>query len=95
MSLHHDNAPIPPGQLLVSDFLEPRRLSIKALADQIGLTRKHLSNIVHGHVRITPATAARLARALGTSPALWINLQSALDILEAEREIRNLAATAS
>jgi len=90
-----ENTPIPPGRLLVSDFLEPRRLSIKALADQIGLTRKHLSNIVHGHVRVTPSTAARLARALGTSPALWINLQSALDILEAEREVRELAGAAS
>ena len=80
--------PVIPGRLLLSDFLAPRGLSIQALARQIGLTRKHLSNIVNGHVRVTPSTAARLARALGTSPALWITLQSAIDIFEAEQELR-------
>jgi len=73
-----------PGRLLVSDYLEPRQLSINALARQVG----HLSNIVNGRVRITPPIAVRLARALDTSPSLWVNLQSAVDIFEAEQEFR-------
>jgi addiction module HigA family antidote len=77
-----------PGRLLVSDYLEPRQLSINALARQVGVSRKHLSNIVNGRVRITPPIAVRLARALDTSPSLWVNLQSAVDIFEAEQEFR-------
>jgi len=84
--------PVPPGRLLVSEFLGPRGLSIQTLAAQIGLTRKHLSNIVNGHARITPSTATLLARALGTSPALWINQQAAMDIFDAEREMGGLTA---
>lgn len=66
-------------------------MQIKALAGQIGITRKHMSNIVHGWVRVTPQIAVRLARVLNTSPALWINLQSAVDIHEAEQEFNQTA----
>ncbi len=75
-----------PGRLLVSEYLEPRQLSINALAREVGVSRKHLSNIVNGRVRITPPIAVRLARALDTTPSLWVNLQSAVDIFEAEQE---------
>ncbi len=82
-----------PGRLLVSDYLEPRQLSINALARQVGVSRKHLSNIVNGRVRITPPIAVRLARALETTPSLWVNLQSAVDIYEAEQEFHNGSAS--
>ena len=35
---------------------------------------------------VTPEMALRLSRAFGTSPRLWLNLQQAYDLWEAERE---------
>jgi len=66
--------------------MKPKELTVTALARELDVSRKHLSDIVNGHVRITPAMAVRLARALDTSPAFWVNLQAAVDIYDAEQE---------
>jgi addiction module HigA family antidote len=78
--------PTLPGQILVAHYLEPRALSVSQFARDLGVSRKHLSDIVNGRARVTPSVAVRLARALGTSPALWVNLQAAVDIFDAEQE---------
>jgi addiction module HigA family antidote len=69
----------------MAHYLEPRGVSVSAFARDLGISRKHLNDIVNDHVRITPAVAVRLAHALNTSPALWVNLQAAVDIYDAER----------
>lgn len=61
-------------------------VTVSAFANKVGISRKHLSDIVNDRARVTPAVAVRLAHALGTSAALWINLQSAVDLFDAERE---------
>lgn len=78
--------PTLPGQILIAHYLEPRRLSVSQFARDLGVSRKHLSDVVNGRARVTPNVAVRLAHALGTSPALWVNLQAAVDIFDAELE---------
>ena len=65
-----------------------RGLTVSALAVVLGISRKHLSGIVNGKARVTPEVAARLAHALDTSTALWVNLQAAVDAWDAEQEYR-------
>lgn len=48
-----------------------------------------MSRIVNGRARIEPRIAARLARVLGTTPHLWLNLQAKLDAHEADRALKN------
>ena len=36
---------------------------------------------------MTPDTALRLARAFGTTPAYWMNMQTNFDMAAAEKEI--------
>lgn len=72
--------PTTPGRILVAHYLEPRELSIGGFAKELGVSRKHLSDIVNDRARLTPAIAVRLAEALNTSPALWVNLQAEVDI---------------
>ena len=72
-------APIHPGEVLAKDFLEPLGISAYRLARATGLTQTHLSQILHGRRRITPATGLRLSRALGLTPAYWITMQSEYD----------------
>ena len=52
-----------------------------------------LNEIVNARRGITPSTALRLAKALGTSPQFWLNGQLALDLYQAshdEEELRRL-----
>lgn len=70
----------------MNHYVEPRGLTVSEFAKKLEISRKHLSEIIHGHKRVTPSIAVRLAHELDTSPTLWVNLQSAVDIWDAERE---------
>ena len=80
----HD--PIHSGEILLEEFLEPLGISQYRLAQAIRVSARRLNEIVHGARAITPDTALRLARALGTSDRFWLNLQARYDLdLQAER----------
>jgi addiction module HigA family antidote len=86
MTTAHD--PIHPGEVLLEEFLAPLGVSQYRLAKTIGVPPRRINEIVHGLRGLTPDTALRLARALGTSDRFWINLQTRYDLdvqLEAHR----------
>lgn len=78
--------PIHPGQMLLEEFLLPKRLSQRAFAGQFGWTTARLNELIKGKRGVTAAAALDLADALGTSPELWLNLQLYYDLHRAERE---------
>lgn len=79
--------PISPGEVLVEAYLEPRSITITDLASASGLSRKHVSQIINGHVGITAATAVRFGRVFGTTPELWLNMQNRVDLYDAEAAV--------
>ena len=79
--------PSAPGEILLELYLEPRGITINDLAAAAGLSRKHVSNIIHGRAGITAETAVRLGRVFGTSAGLWLNLQGDVDLYDAERAL--------
>jgi addiction module HigA family antidote len=81
--------PTLPGVMLREDYLRPRRVSVARLAAAVGCSRKHMSDIVNGRVRLEATMAARLGKVLGTSAQFWVNLQANVDAFDAERETRN------
>ncbi|MGB8839758.1 MAG: HigA family addiction module antitoxin [Aliidongia sp.] len=85
--LPRNRAPIHPGILLKELYLEPRGVSVTALSDAAGISRKHLSQIINGHVGITPGTAVRIAETLGTSAQMWMNGQATYDLWHAQRQL--------
>ncbi len=50
------------------------------LAQTISVPARRINEIVHGERAISPDTALRLPRALGTSDRFWMNLQSRYDL---------------
>lgn len=76
---------IHPGEILREEFLLPMRISQYRLAKQIGVPAMRISEICAGKRGITADTALRLARAFSTTPAFWLNLQSAFDTEEVMR----------
>ncbi|MSO92214.1 MAG: addiction module antidote protein, HigA family [Rhodospirillales bacterium] len=80
--------PTPPGAMLSELYLRPRGVTISAFASAVGCSRKHMSDIVNGRARMDSEIAARVGKVLGTSTRLWVNLQSNIDVWEAERAAR-------
>jgi addiction module HigA family antidote len=78
--------PIHPGEILREEFLEPMKLSANALADVLKVPANRISLIVAEERSITADTALRLARALGTSPEFWLNLQMTYELRLAEQD---------
>jgi addiction module HigA family antidote len=75
-----------PGEVLREDYLRPLGLSVSSAAKALGVARKTLSALLNERAGISPAMAFRLAKALDTSPELWINLQTQFDLWQA-REV--------
>jgi len=76
-----------PGEILSELYLAPNQISIAGFAEACGVTRKHMSGIIHGHAAITAEMAARIAAVLGTSAQYWLNLQNAVDLYDAEERL--------
>ena len=76
-----------PGAILRSLYLEPMKVTISEFADTLGVSRKAVSAIVNGHKSITPEMALRFAKALNTTPALWLSAQHSYDLWKAEQNI--------
>jgi addiction module HigA family antidote len=80
-------APMHPGEVLREEFLIPLDLSAGALAKKMSLPRTRIERIAAEEIGISADTALRLGKALGTTPQLWLNLQTDYDLQMAERQI--------
>jgi antitoxin HigA-1 len=89
-----DREPTPPGEMLREEFLKPLGLTQAELAEKLGMARVALNAIINGKRSITPATAMRLAKALGTTPEFWLNGQIAVDLYRAEHDAEQIRAVA-
>ncbi len=78
--------PTHPGNIIKEDYLLPLSISIKEMAETLGISRKTLSKIINEKGSITPNMALRLSRAFDTMPDFWLNLQKNFDLWQAERE---------
>lgn len=72
---------------MLRDELEARGLSMNQLARELSVPMNRISAIVNGKRAITADTALRLARFLGTSAQMWMNLQADYDLKVAAREV--------
>ena len=80
--------PFHPGEMFLEEFLAPMGISQAAFANRVGWTRTRLNEFIRGKRGVTAAAALDLADALGTSPKLWMNLQTTYDLDKAARARR-------
>jgi addiction module HigA family antidote len=78
--------PIHPGEILREEFLVPLGMSANALAMALHVPAPRINDIVRERRTLTPDTALRLSRYFDTTAQFWLNLQSAFDLKQAERE---------
>lgn len=77
--------PTHPGEMLLLEFLEPLGLTQRDLAEGIAVPYQRVNELVNGRRGVTPSTALRLGKFLGTSAELWLNLQQRWDLFHAQR----------
>jgi addiction module HigA family antidote len=77
--------PFHPGEILLEEFLEPAGLTQAAFAKKLGWTRTRLNELIKGKRDMTADSALDLAKALGTSAKLWMNLQATYDLDQAAK----------
>lgn len=73
----HKRLPSLPGEILKALFLDDRGISVEDFARRTGLDRRTIDLVIAGHIPITLDIAFRFSEALGTSQAVWLNLQEA------------------
>ena len=68
-----------PGMGLKEDF-EALGVSVAEAATRLGVTRQHLHGVTRGKSAMTPDTALRLEKVIGSTAEHWLKLQLAHDL---------------
>src|SRR5713226_2753844 len=71
------------GEILIEEFMTPMGLTQGALAQAMGVQRKHVNELCNDRRKVTAPTALILARVFGNSADFWLNVQRRSDLWEA------------
>jgi addiction module HigA family antidote len=80
----YDRPLMHPGEILLTEFLEPMELTQRELAQAIHVPYQRVNDIVRQRRGVTPSTALRLAKHLGTTADFWMGLQARWDLENAQ-----------
>lgn len=78
---------VPPGEVLMEEFLKPMGVSQYRLAMAIGVPESRINAIVKGRRAITADTDLRLCRFFGLSEGFWLRLQTSHDLRLAKQQL--------
>ena len=77
MTMH---SPPHPGEFIRETYIEPFGISIRSLAESLGVSPSTLARIVSMRSAISPEMALRLSKAIGRSPESWLAMQHNYDL---------------
>lgn len=72
--------PTHPGEILREEVLPASGLTQSELAKRMGVSRRTVNEICQERRGISADIAHRLGRIFETTPEVWVNLQSAVDL---------------
>jgi len=75
-----------PGRIVRQECIEPLGLTVTEAARALGVTRQALNNLVNFKAGISPEMAIRLSKAFGSSPEIWLGMQMAYDLAQAQKD---------
>ena len=79
------NNPPHPGEFIRETYIEPFDISIRSLAEYLGVAASTLARIVAERSAVSPEMALRLSKALGRSPESWLAMQDNYDLWRARK----------
>jgi len=81
--MKYTRKPTHPGEILLEDVLKPLNISVPEAAENLGVNKKTVYELVSGKTSLSPVMAYRIAKATNTSPESWLNMQMKLDLWKA------------
>jgi antitoxin HigA-1 len=72
--------PIHPGEFLREDILPETGLTVSAAARALGVSRQMLHEILAERRPLSAVMCLKVSRLFGSSPEMWMRLQSAYDL---------------
>ncbi len=85
--------PVSVGEILAEEFVVSIGLTQSALAEAMGVQRKHVNELCNERRAVTASTALILARVFGNTPDYWLNVQRRSDlwkVMNAPKERRRI-----
>ena len=79
--------PVHPGAILREDVLPALNLSVADAAKALGVSRQTLHRVVAESAAISPNMAVRVGKLCGNGPRIWLAMQQARDLWQAERDL--------
>lgn len=76
-----------PGEILRELYLPDYNLSVTAFVLKLGVSRTTASELVNCKNGISADMALKLAKAFGTTPRFWLNMQQAYDLWQAKQRV--------
>ena len=74
-----------PGEFIREVYLAPYEISVRGLAESLGVSASTLTRVVNGQSGISPEMALRLSKAVGRSPESWLAMQHNYDLWRAKQ----------
>ena len=71
--------PVHPGARLRDEFMAPLGLSIRKLADTLGVSPRRIRDLTRERARFSYDTASRLEQRFGVSAQVWLDQQRQYD----------------
>jgi len=87
MAMHN---PPHPGEFISETYLEPYEISVRSLAESLGVAASTLNRVINGQSGVSPEMALRLSKAIGRSPESWLAMQHNYDLWSA-KELTDLS----
>jgi addiction module HigA family antidote len=81
------------GEILIEEFMQPMGLTQAALAEAMGVQRKHVNELCNDRRNVTAPTALIFGRVFGNSAEFWLNVQRRGDLWEAMHSPRERERT--
>lgn len=74
-----------PGEFIRATYIEPFDISVRSLAESLGVAPSTLTRVINMRSGISPEMALRLSKALGRSPESWLTMQRNHDLWQARK----------
>lgn len=84
---------VPPGEVLLEEFLRPMGISQYRLAKAIDVPESRINAIVKGRRAITADTDLRLCRFFGLTEGFWLRMQTSHDLKQAKQALESVLPT--
>jgi len=82
MAMHN---PPHPGEFIRATYIEPFGISIRSLAESLGVSPSTLTRLISTRSGISPEMALRLSKGLGRSPESWLAMQHDFDLWQTKK----------